>query len=145
MLKFTLELNAASKALLEKDKIAFRAGMRKGLIDAMYFLEAAVKKSFGTSGKPKVRTGALRRSIQGRVVNNTEGRIGSNLIYAPVMEFGALIKARRAKYLTFKVDGQWRKVKQVTIPARPFFYPTIEENVQKVGNIILNRIEEAIK
>jgi phage gpG-like protein len=144
MISFSLSLDPKSKAILEKDKVAFREGMRKGLVDAMYFLEAEIKKSFGSGNTPKVRTGALRRSIKAKV-SDLRGQVGSSLVYAAAQEFGAIIKARRSEYLTFKIGDMWVKKRSVELPARPYLYPTVEENVDKVGNIILSRIEQVLK
>lgn len=51
--------------------------------------------------------------------------IGTNVRYAPVHQFGATIRAKTAKGLVFRVGaarsgGSFRRLQQVTIPARPF-------------------------
>lgn len=50
----------------------------------------------------------------------------NNSYYANWLETGVTINAKE-KYLTFKVGGEWRKAKSVTIPARPFVKPAIDE------------------
>lgn len=64
------------------------------------------------------------------------GEIGSRLIYAWVQEHGMTIRAKRAPWLLFpilapggglKVTG-WARAKVVTIPARPFLEPAIEQS-----------------
>lgn len=56
--------------------------------------------------------------------------------YARFLEQGAHIEAK-SKWLTFKAGGQWHKVKSVTIPARPFLKPAVEEfwNSEKSSKI----------
>ena len=46
--------------------------------------------------------------------------VGSNLIYAATHQFGATIKAKNAKSLSWKVGDQSIFVKQVVIPAREY-------------------------
>lgn len=50
-----------------------------------------------------------------------------NSYYANWLETGVTINAKRSKYLTFKVGGEWKKAKSVTIPPRPFVKPAIDE------------------
>lgn len=97
----------------------------------------------------RVQTGHLRRNIGGKVLQLSSGlfevSVGTgNLIgrtevkYASVHEFGAVIRAKRAKYLCFPVGGvgpwrgksakRWVKVKQVTIPARHWLSRSIQES-----------------
>lgn len=71
-------------------------------------------------GRPLVDTGRLRSSITYRVVGNTV-TIGTNLVHAPVHQFGATIRAKSAPFLVFQGGGMWFRKKQVTVPARPFF------------------------
>ena len=47
--------------------------------------------------------------------------------YAKFLEFGANIQAKKEKYLTFKVNGEWKKVKSVSLPAKPFLGPAVQE------------------
>lgn len=70
-------------------------------------------------GKPLVDTGRLRNSI---IVesSDTEAVIGTNLIYAPVHQFGATIKPKNGKFLRFKIGNKEIFTKQVVIGARPF-------------------------
>lgn len=80
------------------------------------------------AGDPlKMRSGALARaweraresvSVSGHTV------VASNQPDSPywkVHEAGAVIQAKTAPYLTFKLqDGSWRRVKEVRIPARRY-------------------------
>lgn len=71
-------------------------------------------------GKTLQSTGRLRDSIQ-LVVQGKKISIKTNVKYAPVMQFGAVIRAKSGKYLTFKTaTGGWAKLQSVKIPARPF-------------------------
>ena len=145
MFKTSLDISKSLDTELEASK--FRKGMRKGLIEAMSFLESEVKKSFGSGNAPKVRSGKLRSSIKSSIKeegNTSVGTIGSDLVYAPIQEYGGIIEARLAPYLMIQIGDRWAKVKSVRIPARPFLGPTIERNTDKVGSIISLRIREEV-
>ncbi len=57
----------------------------------------------GRSSKPLIDTGTLRRSLSGKATE-TQAIAGTNLIYAPIHQFGGVISRTRA-----------------VIPARPYF------------------------
>jgi phage gpG-like protein len=124
-----------------------RRGMESGMRKAVKFVEAEVKKSFGQGGKPKVRTGTLRRSIQSGVdkVPVLLGWVGTNVAYAGVQEFGGIVRAKHSKYLTFQVKKQWIKVKEVAIPARPYLRPAVQNNMAKITDIITHDIIQALE
>ena len=82
------------------------------------------------SGRPglKRKTGTLAKSISWELVGTNAVQIGSNVTYAAIHEFGGVIKPRDKKYLRFKTeDGKWITTKRVTIPARPYFRPEIQD------------------
>jgi len=90
-------------------------------------------------GKPLVDTGSLRDSIKIKVTNSY-AIISTNKIYAKIQQFGGTIKPVRKKYLAFKINGQWRRAKEVTIHPRPYFpikngkaiwTPEIENEIKK--------------
>ena len=139
MLTIDMKLSKESRKTLDKYPGRFKNGIIKGMKSAMLFAEGEAKKSFGRPGNLKVGTGHLRRSIRSNVKvsgSNVIGSVESNVIYAEIHEIGGIIRARNAKYLHFKVDNRWVKVKQVKIPARPYLRPAIEDNLPKIGDII---------
>lgn len=46
--------------------------------------------------------------------------------YAKFLEFSAEIHAKKGKYLTFKINGEWKKVESVSLPAKPFLGPAVK-------------------
>ena len=74
-------------------------------------------------GKTLIKTSVLRGSINVES-NSNSVTVGTNDIRAATMQFGdeRTIRAKNSKYLTFKINGQWKRVKEVrvNIPARPF-------------------------
>lgn len=90
------------------------------------------------------RSGRLARSFQVSPVSATEYTVGSDLIYAPVHEFGAVIFPRRRRFLRFVIAGRVIFAKKVTIPARPYVEPTFVEDGQRALDRVAERIERAI-
>ena len=80
-----------------------------------------------TGGKTLIKTSRLLKSIWHKVMGNI-AYIGTNLIYAPIHHYGGVIRAKSAPYLCFPIPWEttksgkkkFVKVKQITIPARPF-------------------------
>ena len=71
------------------------------------------------SKKPLVQSNNLMNSIHYQISGNLL-LVGSNLIYAATHQFGATIKAKNAKSLSWKIGDQSIFVKQVVIPAREY-------------------------
>ena len=141
-MKLQLDLDKQSLENVKKFPERFTKGLLSGFRKAMYMLEAETKKGFGQSGNLKVRTGRLRNSIKTEIdVNNNglEGIIGTNVIYAPVHEFGARIRPVRASILRFEERGI-KFAKEVNIPSRPFLKPVIDANKSKIEGIIQKEI-----
>lgn len=103
----------------------FDTGVLQGVRNAMFFTESISKKSFGKSGNLNVLSGRLRSSIRVKVEklrNEVRGTIGSDVIYGAVHEF-----------------GNFRTI------ARPFIQPSIDENVEKIGDIIMKSVDKEVK
>lgn len=103
-------------------RAAIRAGMRRGVSQGVRegALEAKTKHRFVN------RTGALERSIAGRVTGSSEdehrGEIVATMHYASYVENGrGPVTAKNAPYLVFKIDGRLIRTKSVRAAApRPF-------------------------
>lgn len=108
-----------------------------GLDRAAIVLQNKVKDNLSgpkTNKKLGVRTGNLRRiQIDRSGISNLTVRVGTNnTFYARIHEFGGVIKAKTAKFLSFKIGGKWRSKKSVIIPARPYFRPAIKSSKKKM-------------
>ena len=141
--------------------------MRPYLEAALMLVERRVKKKL--SGEVlNVRTGALRSSIMWTVRRRPKaliGRIGSNLVYAAIHEFGGTIYPVRARYLTIPFPGVKGRARDyentfiakniifqrlgnrirplfvlkesVTIPARPYLRPAVEESKDRIRKLLI--------
>lgn len=143
MLKFSIDVDKTTINEFKKNVLGIEDTIKSGLLKAALFTESEAKQSFNTAGKPNVVTGRLRSSIRSGVQGLTMW-LGSNVSYAPTQEFGAKITPKSGKYLKFKIQGQWKTVKEVVIPARPFIAPAVVDNLDKIGDIIKNEILEAL-
>ena len=54
-------------------------------------------------------------------VTNTTATVGNPKIYARIHQLGGTIKAKAGGYLRFMSGDRWFTLKQVIMPARPFF------------------------
>jgi phage gpG-like protein len=111
----------------------------------MFIAEKWSKQSFGQPGHLVSRTGNLRRSINTTVQDNGKsviGIIGTAVVYGPIHETGGTIKPIKGKYLKFAIGGNWKSVRQVKIPARPYLTPSITENTAKIREVIMRCVAE---
>lgn len=93
-----------------------------------------VRRIKGTRGGRLSQSIFIKKSGKGRKAGAT---IGSRVIYAAVHEFGATIRAKRAKYLKFFIPGVgWRQKKQVVIPARRPFLKSFQQSIKFFDPII---------
>ncbi|CAK1228412.1 hypothetical protein [Fructobacillus tropaeoli] len=62
---------------------------------------------------------------------------GKEHMIAHVQEYGATITPKNGEYLTIPMrDGSFRKLKSVTIPARPFIAQTVLRHSEEWGKIV---------
>lgn len=143
MLNVKLEGDYALRVKFDGIQRNLRPMFRDAVQKSLYLLERDIKHKL-TNQILNVQSGNLRRSITVNMLSELSGEVGTNLIYAPVHEFGATIHAKNFPYLHFKVGakgirgkegGEWVMVKQVTIPPRPYFKPTFKENLSKIKMI----------
>nr|WP_294915360.1 phage virion morphogenesis protein [uncultured Neokomagataea sp.] len=86
------------------------------------------------------RTGALCNGIE-KFVDGNRLVWGSDLEYASVHQFGAVIKPKTAKQISFDIGGVFFHRKSVSIPARPYlgFTQADRETVIEELNEFLHR------
>jgi len=123
-----------------------RKGLRQATDKARYIvLEAAKRKVSGEvlnviSGRGKASvTSKLRARGAGY-----EGIVGSDVFYMLVHEFGKIIRAVRKPFMVFYYKGKLWRVKQVTIPRRPWLQPSLDENRSKILRCFDEEVGEAI-
>jgi hypothetical protein len=98
-------------------------------------LMQSVGKEMVTESRSRApnRTGKLLNAInfiatdEGGVLTTRKNLNKSNVYYARMVEKDRNIKPKKAKYLTFKIDGEWKKVSSVRVQGRPFMTPVYDE------------------
>jgi HK97 gp10 family phage protein len=71
--------------------------------------------------------------------------IGTDTPYAPIHEYGGVVKAKNGKWLTFQTkDGSWHRVAAVQIPARPFVRPAVDEHKGDVSEAVGESLKASI-
>lgn len=108
-----------------------------------------VMAKYNTEGQMlAVRTGRLRSSIYAKVEGeglNLTGRVGTNVWYGRVHEYGAEIRPRRARVLHFRLPtGEEVFTRRVVIPARPWLRPSFETWKPKIVYAIERAIQRAL-
>jgi phage virion morphogenesis protein len=115
-----LSQTATNKVLYQRVGAAILTQVQLGFRNASDPWGFAWAKPKLRDGQPLSDTGRLRRSI--RAVADDEGvTVGTNLIYAPIHQFGGTIVPKKAKFLRFpNPAGGFFFKKSVFIPARPY-------------------------
>lgn len=156
MFDFKVKLSPKSKSYLRSAPGLARRGAVKGMKLGMLSMEAAIKKNFGISGL-RVRSGTLKRSVQGKVTKAGTDRIlgivGSSVKYSAIHEVGTVGKGGEMPdivpktpdgYLIFQGNKGWIKTQKVSIKARPYMLPNIMNNFQNFADIISNSIVKEV-
>jgi hypothetical protein len=105
------------------------------------------------------RTGKLFNAISfiatddGGILTTRKSLNKSNVYYARMVEKDRTIKPKKGKYLTFKIDGEWKKVSSVHVRGRPFMTPVYEDyfggenskGYRALADALQRKIEEDLK
>ena len=85
----------------------------------------------------------LRRSIQSDISNNwMKAEIWTNIVYAPIQEFGWIIRPKTKPYLTFKIDGKWIRTKKSVIKWKEYFQKAMKKfNEASFNKILVNELK----
>lgn len=94
-----------------------------------------------------VDTGQLKNSITHEVTDN-EGYVGTNVEYAPYVEFGTGLYSvkgdgRKGSWSYQDAEGNWHKTSGM--PAHPFLQPALDANKSKIMKLLQDEVKEALK
>ena len=170
-MKLILEIAAGKDVLtsLATAHTRVTAAIKQGVRKAGLAVEGTAKRIvYGKHPERLVKDkGGLGRSITTQPADGGYSAIiGPNVIYAAIHEFGGVIKPKKAGgFLVFKPskfsnatrqvrgeDTEYSKreagdlvfAKKVTIPARPYMHPALDQETERVQSIIANTLYEAI-
>ena len=126
-----IEFEGLEEVLNSIDSLADLEELQSALGKACAVVEASAKQ------KAPKDTGALARSITSKI-EDTEGIIFTPLEYAPYVEYGTGLFAEEGGRSTpwiYKDDkGEWHKTSGQK--PQPFMRPALEENREKIINIL---------
>lgn len=96
--------------------------------------------------KVPVDTGALRRSINTKIYD-TYGVVGTNLEYAPYVEFGTGLFAangdgRKTPWSYQTADGEWHYTRGMA--PHPFLGPSLEEKEKEIVLIFKEALDKEL-
>jgi phage gpG-like protein len=109
--------NPGFKAILAR---ANQAGLFRVALGLQKTIKAKLNQSasnIGNGGRPSApgspparNTGTLARSIQIDASDKNSLKVGTNIIYAKIQEFGGVIRAKRVKFIPVPVNVQAKRI-----------------------------------
>jgi hypothetical protein len=129
-----MEFNASIDTRQLEDKLKiFSSGL--GNIFQDLLKEVGQEMSTEAKAKAPIHTGRLQRGIN--FIFDKKNNLGalttqknlnkSNVWYARIVEKSRNIQPKNKEYLTFKINGEWKKVKTVNVKGQPYITPVWED------------------
>lgn len=98
-----------------------------------------VKKGYKSSGLKK-RSGVLYKSISKKVIKSgkaviieAKAQAKNDVFYGYALSKGSEIRAKDGGYLTFQIDGKWKKVHSVKLPESNFVVKPVEDYLKSTA------------
>lgn len=177
--EFDFEIKQAQKLIAGIEKQSYNI-QRKAMATGGRYIAQEVRKSYssffpnpprhhdksGMPGRERKEPENLKKSIKNRAYRKPKlGQIiysnvhafnpynpnAPKVLYGAALAKGFTITAKSDKYLTFQVDGKWKKKHQVTVEKRPFVTEPAEraahspEIVRRMENTVTKELEKLEK
>lgn len=144
----TYTLAQFSKALQRMEKAARGQALKRAAMAGGLVIEAQAKINVVNTFKPN--TGNLAGSIFTEAIKaddvSVEVAVGPSVVYGRIQELGGTVKPVTAKYLHWVDEhGQHHQAKSVTLPARPYLRPAVDENGDKIMEAISENLRIEIE
>ena len=157
--ELTIEIQGLQEVQKKLEDIAYEVGKSGNLVaKAGYIIERQAKKNWGHAqgkkghrtgghqgGFPNVDTGRLRASITVQLDSPTQARVGTNVEYAPAVEYGHQLRGRVWTSGIRYTKGGITAMSNRMSPAYPFLGPTIEQTKGEIDGVAVsfgNDLEE---
>lgn len=140
--KYTME--EFSKALQKLNDHMQGAVISKAAMAGGFVIEAHAKINVADKFKPGVGNlaGTIQTTLESSSPTRAEVAVGPTAVYGPIQEFGGVIKPVTAVRLHWvDEEGQHHTASAVTLPARPYMRPAVDEN----ENAVLGAIGENLR
>lgn len=137
-----------AEALKRLDKTARGKALKRSAMAGGYVIEAQAKINANTTFKAS--TSNLAGSIFTDTISESdmevEVAVGPSVVYGRIQELGGTVKPVSAKLLHWvNEQGEHRTAKEVTLPARPYLRPAIDENGDKIVKAISENLRIEIE
>ena len=137
MADLSVKLDVSDLKKLQKDiesvvKTVTKEGEGSVIAKAALAIERQAKINATGRPGPMVRTGRLRASIIPRIISYTEAEVGTNVEYAPFVEFGHSQQVGRF------VPAIQRRLVNSSAPAYPYLYPAVEQCKSELDGIFVS-------
>lgn len=138
----------ATRELAERLRGAdLRGALERGMLIGTTKLSSWIVQNKLSGQVLNIRTGNLAQSVQtpspGPASDTSVTYLVGGKWYGRVHEFGATIEVNSP--VNLGGDIGWRYLKTVTLPARPWLNPSIQEQKQMVADEVYKAIKEAVK
>lgn len=145
-LRLTLDDKDLRRRLARCEDIVKKEASSKGLRAGSNYLIGQIK--INITQRPLVDTGNLLNSVQEDELHLGEKAwitFGPHTVYARIHEYGGVIRPTNGKFLVFKgKDGNMVFTKSVTIPARPYIRPALDEHGDEALDLMGDTIGKVI-
>lgn len=131
MIEFEVTVESLKKTQKAFEQVAKKLSGGSIVAKSALIIERQAKINATGRPGPKVQTGRLRASIVVEVLTRTLARVGTNVFYAPFVEFGH--KQHPGQF----VPPLKKRLVADFAPAYPFLGPTIEQTRDKVGEVMV--------
>ena len=127
---------------------AFDAGLEAGIRAATIEVQTTVKDLLDGPVLNR-KSNRLWRSIQPEVFRKggtIVGIVGTDVEYSAIHEFGGTIRAKKeGGLLSFQVGGEFRRVREVEMPKRPFMSRAFNSRKRVIGRMIQSHVLKSVK
>ena len=130
------KLDAALKRAPKKTKRLIQEGLKEAALD----VQSDSKKNAPWD------TGNLRRSIT-HEIKAMSAKIGTDVVYAAIQEYGGEIRPVKGKYLTFKINGHWVRTTLSRIPpykGKGYLRPALQSNEKNINQIFSKKFKNIL-
>lgn len=143
-----LDMKPLTQALQKVDSNTRKDTLGKAVLAGLFELQAFAQLNIRDTFEQG--TGDLASNWETKLDNSSdtsaEGHTAPLVVYARIHELGGVIHATNGPYLTFQTDdGSWHSVPAVTIPARPYLRPAIDEHQKEIVDAMSAVLTEAIE
>jgi phage gpG-like protein len=144
----TIDMKPLQGALNKLSKDVSGEQLGKAVLAGLFQLEGMAK--INVKQNFKQHTGFLAANFETKLDEVTEksakGHTSPLAVYARIQELGGVIKATNAPALVFQTeDGNWHRVKAVTIPPRPYLRPAADEGKEDIVAAVSNELKQLIE